>query len=137
EAGGYLHQDCSTCRPSGHGPNFTLADGYKWSLNVVFAQVGVKVGASHMIDYAQRFGFGTRFDIGVPVEASRLSPDPANTLKVLNNLAATAYGQADVQATPLQMALIAATVGRGGQLPTPYLVASVKDHETGKELWRF
>jgi peptidoglycan glycosyltransferase len=136
EAGSYVHQDCSTCRPSNHGPTFTLTEGYKWSLNVVFAQLGVKLGPSRMIEYAQRFGFGTRFDIGLPVEASRLAPDP-NTLNGLNALAATAYGQAQVQSTPLQMALVAATVAHAGQLPAPYLVAAVKDHDTGKDIWRF
>ncbi len=133
EAGGYVHHDCSTCRPHNHGPEFTMAEGYKWSLNVVFAQLGVQAGRDRMIEYAQRFGFGTAYDIGLPVEASRLSPD-LDTLKSLNALAATAYGQAEVQATPLEMALIAATVARGGELPAPYLVASIKDHETGQTL---
>ncbi|MFL5735640.1 MAG: peptidoglycan D,D-transpeptidase FtsI family protein [Chloroflexia bacterium] len=136
EAGGYLHQDCSTCRPSNHGPLFTLTEGFKWSLNVVFAELGVKLGAQRMIEYAQRFGFGTRYDIGLPVEASRLSSDLKN-LNGLNALAATAYGQAEVQATPLQMALVAATIAKGGQLPAPYLVDAVKDPETGKDIWRF
>lgn len=133
EAGGYVHQDCPTCRPANHDPRFTLTEGYKWSLNVVFAELAVKLGKDRVIEYAQRFGFGTRYDIGLPVEASRLSPD-LDTLKSLNALAATAYGQAEVQATPLQMALVAATVARGGELPAPYLVASIKDHETGQTL---
>ena len=134
EAGGYVHQDCSTCRPRGHGPTFTLAEGYKWSLNVVFAELGVRLGADRLIDYANRFGFGTRYDIGVPVEASSLAPDPNTLKKSLNAQAATAYGQAEVQASPLQMALVAATVGRGGELPAPYMVQSVTDPETGKPI---
>jgi peptidoglycan glycosyltransferase len=32
------------------------------------------------------------------------------------------------------MALVAATVGRGGELPAPYIVASVTDPETGKPI---
>ena len=136
DAGGYVHTDCSTCRPRGHGPNFTLVEGYKWSLNVVFAELGVKIGAAKMIEYAQRFGFGTSYDIGLPVAPSRLAPDPAN-LNNLNAIAATAYGQGQVQATPLQMALIAATVAHGGQLPAPYLVGSVKDPQSGQTLWSF
>ncbi len=134
--GGYEHQDCSTCRPRDHGPQFTLTEGYKWSLNVVFAELGVKLGQERMVEYAQRFGFGTRYEIGLPVEASRLAPD-LDTLKDANAVAATAYGQAQVQATPLQMALIAATIARGGELPTPYLVASIKDHETGRAVAAF
>lgn len=136
EAGNYVHHDCSTCRPANHGANFTLTEGYKWSLNVVFAELGVKLGAARMVEYAQRFGFGTRFDIGLPVEASRLTGDPA-TLNSPNAIAATAYGQAEVQATPLQMALVAATVAHGGMLPQPYMVASIKDHDTGQAVWSY
>ncbi len=136
EPGNYVHHDCSTCRPANHGPQFTLVEGFKWSLNVVFAQLGVKLGANRMIEYGRRFGMGTRYDIGVPVEASRLATD-LNDLNGLNLLAATAYGQGEVQTTPLQMALIAATVARGGELPAPYIAASVKDHETGAVAWQF
>jgi penicillin-binding protein A len=136
EAGDYVHTDCATCRPRGHGPNYTLVEGYKWSLNVVFAELAVRLGTNRMIDYAQRFNFGSGFDIGLPVEASRLAPDPA-VLNGLNALAATAYGQGFVQATPLQMALVVATVARGGELPAPYLAASVRDHETGQPIWNF
>ncbi|HUP27872.1 MAG TPA: penicillin-binding transpeptidase domain-containing protein, partial [Chloroflexia bacterium] len=136
EAGNYVHVDCSTCRPANHGPNFTLVEGYKWSLNVVFAELGITLGQNRTVEYARRFGFGTRFDIGVPVEASRLASD-LDLLQGKNLLAATAYGQGEVQATPLQMALVAATIAHGGDVPAPYLVASVTDHETGKPLWQY
>lgn len=136
EAGAYLHRDCSTCRPAKHGPTFTMVEGYKWSLNVVFAELSIRLGANRLIEYAQRFGLGTRYDIGIPVEISRLAPDLAD-LNSPNTLAATGYGQGEVQTTPLQMALVAATVAHGGQLPAPYLVASVKDSETGDTVWQF
>lgn len=137
EPGNYVHQDCSTCRPPNRGPNFTMLEGYKWSLNVVFAELGVRLGASRMIEYGKRFGMGTRYDLGVPVAASSLAGNLDDLSKSANLLAATAYGQGEVQATPLQMALIAATVARGGQLPAPYLVASVKDPNTGATVWQF
>ena len=136
EAGNYVHRDCNTCRPRGHGPRYTLTEGYKWSLNVVFAQLGVRLGPTRMWEYAQRFGFGTRYDIGVPVEASTVAHSQ-EALNSLNLLAATAYGQGEVQATPLQMALVAATEARGGELPAPYMVSAVTDHETGQPVWQF
>ncbi|MDQ6693156.1 MAG: penicillin-binding protein 2 [Chloroflexota bacterium] len=136
EAGGYLHRDCSTCRPANHGPTFSLAEGYKWSLNVVFAELGVQIGANRMEEYAGRFGVGTRYDIGLPVEVSRLSSD-SSELNSPNLLAATAYGQGKVQTTPLQMAMVAAVVAHGGDLPAPYLVSSVTDPDTGNAIYRF
>ncbi len=41
--------------------------------------------------------------------------------------ALTGIGQFGVRVTPLQMALVAATVANGGQLPKPYLVSEVQD----------
>ncbi|MEA2573185.1 MAG: penicillin-binding protein [Chloroflexia bacterium] len=137
EAGNYLHVDCSTCRPRNHGPQFTLTEGYKWSLNVVFAELGVQLGGNRLIEYARRFGFGTHYDIGLPLEASRLASSDEAVQVSKNLLAATAYGQGEVQATPLQMALVAAAVARGGELPAPYMVSSVNDHETGQPVWQF
>lgn len=137
EAGGYQHVDCSTCRPAKHGNQFTLTEGFKWSLNVVFAELSQKLGADRLIEYGQRFGFGTQYDIGVPVEASRLAPDLNDIKNSKNTLAATSYGQGEMQATPLQMALVAATVARGGALPAPYLVQSITDPTSGKPIWQF
>ena len=42
-------------------------------------------------------------------------------------LANTAFGQGDLQVTPLHMALAAASVVNGGQLLAPYLVAQARD----------
>jgi peptidoglycan glycosyltransferase len=137
EAGNYLHRDCSTCRPAKHGPQFTLTEGFKWSLNVVFAQLAQQIGSNRMAEYARRFGFGTRFDLGVPVQASNIVSDVKDLDASKNLLAATAYGQGDVQATPLQMALVAATVAHGGELPAPYIAQSIKNPETGETAWQF
>jgi peptidoglycan glycosyltransferase len=137
EPGNYVHSDCATCRPRNHGPRYTLTEGYKWSLNVVFAELAMRLGSQRMIEYARRFGFGTRFDLGVPVEASTIVSDTADLEQSRNLLAATAYGQGDVLATPLQMALVAATVAHGGEVPAPHMASAVRDPESGGTVWQF
>ncbi len=121
-SGGYTHVDCSTCRPAGHPSNvFTLQEGYQWSLNVVFADLATRyLGKDTLTQYAQRFGFGHDYDLGVPSAVSNLG-----TITTADDLAGTSYGQAQVQATPLEMALVAATVPHDGELPRPYLVDKV------------
>jgi peptidoglycan glycosyltransferase len=136
DAGSYEHVDCSTCRPAKHSNRFTLTEGYKWSLNVVFAQLALQVGPTRMAEYARRFGFGTTYDLGMPVAASSIVSD-VNELANKNLMAATGYGQGDVLATPLQMALVAATVAHGGNLPAPYIAQSIKDPTTGEIQWQF
>ena len=137
EPGGYVHRDCSTCRPRNHGPRFTLTEGYKWSLNVVFAELAMRLGPQRTEEYARRFGFGTRYDLGVPVEASTIVSDTADLERSRNLLAATAYGQGEVLATPLQMALVAATVAHGGEVPAPHLASAVRNPESGGTVWQF
>ncbi len=137
DAGGYVHVDCSTCRPANHSSKFTLTEGYKWSLNVVFAQLALQVGPTRMVEYARRFGFGTAYDLGLPVEASSIVSDVNDLANSKNLMAATGYGQGDVLSTPLQMALVAATIAHGGNLPAPYIAQSIKDPTTGETQWQF
>ena len=70
----------------------------------------------------------------MPVEASSIVSDVKELDASKNLMAATAYGQGDVLATPLQMALVAATIAHGGNLPAPYLVQSINDPSAGANL---
>jgi peptidoglycan glycosyltransferase len=120
--------DCSTCRPRGHGPRYTLMEGYQWSLNVVFAQLGTFiVGGDKLTEYARRFGFGNSYDdVGMAISTSRVAVDP-DFLNSKKAVAGTSYGQGQMQSTVLQMALVAAAVAHGGEVPAPYIVEKVVD----------
>ena len=94
----------------------SLALAFAVSCNSVFAPLGVKLGASSLVSMAERFGFN--HDPGVPgaVESTiPAAPDIQGELA----LGSTAIGQGRVQASALQMAAIAATIGNGGRRPAP------------------
>ncbi|MFE9694656.1 peptidoglycan D,D-transpeptidase FtsI family protein [Micromonospora sp. NPDC005806] len=108
----------------------TLDEAVTESCNTGFAQLGVRLGADKIKDKARQFGFeqddltvGQLNEGGLPVAASRTgdmtapggSTDPAA-------LAQSSIGQRDVRMTPLQGALIAASVANGGSQMRPYLV---------------
>ncbi|MCW3813762.1 penicillin-binding transpeptidase domain-containing protein [Micromonospora sp. DR5-3] len=108
----------------------TLMDAVTESCNTGFAQLGVRLGADKLKEKARQFGFeqddltvGQLNEGGLPVAASRTgemtapggSTDPAA-------LAQSSIGQRDVRMTPLQGALIAASVANGGSQMRPYLV---------------
>lgn len=119
-------------RPDDSIDQWTLTEGYMYSLNVVFAQVGLDVGASDLEKYAAAFGFGSGIPYDLPVVESQL----ANNLDFLDSqvaLAETSFGQGQILATPLQMALIAACVANDGKMMTPYLVDSIESAD-GDEL---
>jgi peptidoglycan glycosyltransferase len=73
-------------------------------------------------------GFNGEIPFDVRVEQSRFPevPDDQKPLRAFAGI-----GQADVVATPLQMALVAATVAEGGVVPRPRLVREVLDASGG------
>ena len=113
-------------RPDPSRSEWTLEEGIAWSLNVVFAQVGLQIGADRLWDYGTRFGFETTPPFDLPVAQSQIATS-RSFLDSKNALADTAFGQGQILTTPLQMALVAATFATGGTMPTPYLVARVSD----------
>ena len=128
-------------RPDDSRDTWTLREGIAWSLNVVFAQVGLQLGKDLLREYAERFGFEHEIPFDLPVAESRLAISP-DFLDSLPALADTAFGQGQLQATPLQMALVAAAIAHHGEEMRPYLVErmTAQDgdtvHHTSIESWR-
>lgn len=98
----------------------TLLRAFADSCNSVFAPLGVKVGKTQLVRTAERFGFNQPPDLrGTP--ASTI-PQPVKIGDDLD-LGSTAIGQGNVLATPLEMALIAATIADEGRRPHLTLTA--------------
>jgi penicillin-binding protein A len=97
----------------------TLRISFAHSCNSVFAPLGAKLGAERLVGYAERFGFNA--DPGIAGAARSTIPAAA---EIGDDLAvgSSAIGQGKVLATPLQMALVAATVGAEGLRPRPTLL---------------
>lgn len=97
----------------------TLARAFAHSCNSVFAPLGVRIGAQRLVATAERFGFNEA--PGVPGAATSTIP-AAEEIGDDLALGSTAIGQGRVQATALQMAVIAATIARRGRRPRPVLL---------------
>lgn len=113
---------------------WTLREALGWSLNVVFAQVGIQLGAGGLRQAAFGWGFGGEIPYDLPVTPSVVEVDPG-FLDAPVALAESAFGQGQLLATPLQMALVAAGIANGGDIPRPYLVAAMARPDGG-EAWR-
>jgi peptidoglycan glycosyltransferase len=102
------------------------------SCNTAFARMGAEdVGPDGMLDTAEAFGFNNSVPIDLPApEAGPVEsvfPEiPENSLPLL---AQASIGQQDVQATPLQMALVASAVANDGRIMSPHVVREVRDDE--------
>jgi peptidoglycan glycosyltransferase len=95
------------------------------SCNIWFAMTGVRTGGDTLAEWAGRLGFGA----AIPFDLETLPSQVTNGDGSLGGgfsdrveLANAAYGQAETLVTPLQMALVAATVANDGVLMRPHLV---------------
>ena len=100
------------------------AEALEVSSNIWFAHAGLDTGAQNMQDWAARLGFGERIPFDLPTSPSQLTSGggPLDGFQDRVELANAAYGQGEVLVSPLQMALVAATIANHGTLMRPSLV---------------
>ena len=132
------------CRNNAHVPLLDFREAFAWSSNRTFGLTGLELGiglpklqlgddlrrpypwegpgiggsAKQLEEYAGRFNFGQEIPFDLPVAVGQLknSGDWYPSL-----LAQTAFGQGELEATPMLMALAAAAVANGGVMPEPFL----------------
>lgn len=102
-----------------------LSRGFAVSSNVVFCTLGAKLGGSNLCNVAEDFGFNKKFEFDIPYNVSKFPEEETNKEKS----AALAIGQGDIQATPLQMAMVTCGIANGGVIMKPYLVSCITDEE--------
>jgi peptidoglycan glycosyltransferase len=116
--------------PSGYG-RVTLLQAIQNSINSVFCNIGKQIGAGRILEYAKRYGFYSKPPLELPTEERAASglyrngklwfPEDANQV----DPGRLAFGQVQLQVTPLQMAMVAAAIANGGVVMKPFLVNRV------------
>jgi peptidoglycan glycosyltransferase len=117
---------------SGAYGDITLVEALRRSVNTVFAQLAVQLGAPALVKQAQGFGFTKKTPYELSVRTSPM-PDPAEMTTW--ETAWAGVGQpvgehksaAGPQATVMQMALVAAGIANRGTVMAPYVVQEVRD----------
>lgn len=109
----------------------TVAHALGKSNNVVFAKLGADiVGPERLLAELEGFGFNRELPFDFRLQESR-----ATVPEERFSLARTAAGFGEVYLSPVHAALIAATIGNGGVMMQPYVVASMEGPD-GKEEYR-
>jgi len=104
---------------------FDLPHAFGYSCNIVFAQLGLRLGPQRFKQGAENFGFGQALPL--PLESATSSVGRDVALFEQPGLATAAFGQGEVLVTPMQMALVAAAIANGGLVPRVRLVREVRD----------
>lgn len=103
-----------------YGPTVSLERALVLSCNIPFAELAMSMDSDAVPKMARSFGFGQDLSIPIPVTPSD-APDPEGQAEV----AISSIGQLDVQATPLQMAMVSAGIANDGTVMTPQVVDEV------------
>jgi peptidoglycan glycosyltransferase len=94
----------------------TLELAFAVSCNSVFSPLGVKLGATRLVAIAERFGFNHAPGIEGAAESTLPA---ASRIQGELDVGSTAIGQGQVQASALQMTIVAASIADGGRRPQP------------------
>ena len=105
----------------GDGDTTSLRIAIQYSCNIPFAQLAVTLGDDELRAMAAKFGFNEQFDLPMTSAASVYPNEALDDAQT----ALTGFGQFDVRATPLQIAMVSAAIANGGELMQPNLVGQV------------
>lgn len=104
--------------------HLTFAQGICNSSNVVFMQVGQKLGPDRFFKYFNAFGLTQKTGVDLPGEGRSqfYTADKLNPVE----LATSSFGQSNT-VTPIQMITAVAAVANGGYLVQPHVVSQIID----------
>jgi len=106
----------------GTGPTASLRDAFAKSCNTAFVQLGINTGADALRSTALAFGLDSPPPT-IPLQVAQSTVGPISDAAALGM---SSIGQKDVALTPLENALVAATIANKGVTMRPYLVDSLK-----------
>jgi peptidoglycan glycosyltransferase len=108
--------------PCSGTPTVALREAFAKSCNTAFVQLGIDTGADALKGAAHAFGLDTA-PPPIPLQVAESTIGPISDAAALGM---SSIGQKDVALTPLQNALVAATIANEGVTMQPYLIDSLK-----------
>jgi penicillin-binding protein A len=130
--------------PQTDGTPLDLAGATEVSCNIWYALTGLAIGGGRLVSEASKLGFGEPIPFDLPTSTSSLTNGGGTAPGGFADdaeLASASFGQGEAVVTPLQMALVAATVANDGVLMKPHLVTALTGSSPGArtidpEVWR-
>jgi peptidoglycan glycosyltransferase len=118
-----VHESCGGSLNTVHGFSAILPQ----SCDTAFAQLGMDLGGPALTAEAQAFGFNQQIPIDLPGAVPSQFPSAAEIDNDKPTQAYSAFGQQNVVATALQMALVAEGFANRGVIMTPHVMQNIRD----------
>jgi peptidoglycan glycosyltransferase len=106
----------------GSAPTASLREAFAKSCNTSFVQLGINTGSDALRSAARAFGLDSA-PPPIPLQVAESTVGPISDQAALGM---SSIGQKDVAVTPLQNAVVAATIANDGVRMAPYLVDDLK-----------
>ncbi|AJQ29943.1 penicillin-binding protein [Pelosinus fermentans] len=104
--------------------NVSFVEVIEQSINTIFVQIGMRLGAYKLIEYAKAFGFGKATGIELPGEEEGLLFRPEDMRD--SDVATMSIGQS-IAVTPLQLITAVSAIANDGVLLKPYIIKEVRN----------
>lgn len=105
-----------------------LEEALAYSSNVVFGELGIRLGNKKLKDTAESLYFNNDTPADGIVIDNSIFPKYSDNEE--GNIAQSAIGQSGVLASPIQMALVAGTIANGGEMMEPHIVSRIIDKDS-------
>lgn len=104
----------------------TFTQALVFSINVVFAEIGVDIVEPERLDeMAREFGYGDEYeDFPLPVNPSDTGPPPEEWLP--GYTAQVAFGQGQVLSNVFEMGLVTSAIANDGEMMEPQIVSEIR-----------
>lgn len=104
--------------------NISFVEVIKQSINTCFVQIGMRLGAYKLTEYAKLFGFGKATGIELPGEEEGLLFDPKDMRD--SDVATMSIGQS-IAVTPLQLITAVSAIANEGVLLKPHIIKEIRN----------
>lgn len=132
------NRDFRCWKRTGHGST-DLQKAMRESCDVWFYHMSMRLGIDRIAAMARDLGLGHGYKLPLDGEQGGLIPDRTwksgrfNESWYMGETAITGIGQGYVLTTPLQLALMTATIANGGTLYKPQILKNITPHAGGKD----
>ena len=104
--------------------NISFTEVIKSSINTGFVQVGMRLGAARLNDYARAFGFGKPTGVELPGEEEGLLFESGKMRE--SDIATMSIGQS-IAVTPLQLLTAISAIANDGVLLKPHIIKEIRN----------